>query len=301
LKTRPWPRSGYLLFLGALLAGLGLLISPRVLGSQGVADLAVPLSLTIGAAGGLLILVAMVGLALAPGQPASVARRNYGSHVTVVGLTLMAGAGTLAALLPAVFTAPGARTPAMLAVMLLISTAVLDLLLVGITYFRVVRPGIISWADMGLTRLAVPLSWQVGPMAFLGLLVLTVAIELPLKALGIQQTQLESLDWVRAVPPAVYALVAFAAAVMAPIAEEIYFRGYVFRAYLEQKGPLQAYVFSSLLFALVHLNLQAVLPIFIMGLFLAYLYRRTGSIIPGMVAHAMNNAVAFSALYFFGS
>ena len=60
MRTRPWPRSGYLLLLGALLAGLGLLISPRVLGSHGVADLAVPLSLTIGAAGGLLILVAMV-------------------------------------------------------------------------------------------------------------------------------------------------------------------------------------------------------------------------------------------------
>jgi len=298
VRTRPWPRSGYLLLLGALLAALGLLISPRVLGSRGVADLAVPLSLTIGGAGGLLILVAMVGLALAPGQSVAVARRSYGSHLTVIGLTLMAGVGTLAVLLPAVLTAPGARGPAMLGLLLLLSTAVLDLLLVGITYFRVVRPGIITWADMGLSRRALSLAWRTGPPAALVLLLLAAAVELPLKALGVQQTQLDGLEWVRAVPFWLYLLVAFAAAVLAPIAEEIYFRGYVFRAYLDQKGPLQAYVFSSLLFALVHLNLPAVLPIFVMGLFLAFLYRRSGSILPGMVAHAVNNAVAFAILYF---
>ena len=89
-----------------------------------------------------------------------------------------------------------------------------------------------------------------------------------------------------------------AAAVLAPIAEEIYFRGYVFRAYVAQKGPLQAYLFSSVLFAVVHLNWQAFVPIFVVGLFLGFLYQRTGSVLPGIIAHAFNNAVAFTVLYF---
>ena len=50
--------------------------------------------------------------------------------------------------------------------------------------------------------------------------------------------------------------------------------------------------------AIFGLNPLSFLPIFAVGLFLAYLYRHTGSILPGMLAHAFNNAVAFSFLYF---
>jgi membrane protease YdiL (CAAX protease family) len=296
VKSRFWPRSGPLLLLGGLLAILGLLLSPRVLGSRGVPEIAVPLSLTMGVAGGVLMLVAVAGLALAPGQPESMARRNYGSHLTVIGLTLLAGAGSVAVVLPALLPAPGSRTPSVLG--FLLSAVVLDILLVAIVYFRVVRPRIITWADMGLTRVALPLSWRSGLTATPVLFLLAAALELALKVLGIRQTQLDSLEWLRTVPFWQYALVAFAAAVLAPIAEEIYFRGYVFRAYLDQKGPVQAYVFSSLLFALVHLNLPALLPIFVVGLFLAFLYHRTGSVIPGIMAHAFNNAIAFIVLYF---
>jgi membrane protease YdiL (CAAX protease family) len=48
----------------------------------------------------------------------------------------------------------------------------------------------------------------------------------------------------------------------------------------------------------VHLNLPALLPIFVVGLFLAFLYHRTGSVFPGIVAHAFNNTIAFIVLYF---
>jgi membrane protease YdiL (CAAX protease family) len=162
----------------------------------------------------------------------------------------------------------------------------------------VVRPRIITWRDMGLRRSALKPSWQAGLLAAPALFLLAAAIELALQALGVRQTQLDGLGWIRSIPLWQYLLISFAAAVLAPIAEEIYFRGYVFRAYLDQKGPVQAYVFSSLLFALVHLNLPALLPIFVVGLFLAFLYHRTGSVFPGIVAHAFNNAVAFVVLYF---
>ncbi len=71
---------------------------------------------------------------------------------------------------------------------------------------------------------------------------------------------------------------------------------------------------SALLFAIVHLNLPSVgargsletagsalalfLPIFLTGLALAALYHRTGSLAPGIIAHAVNNATAFGALFF---
>jgi membrane protease YdiL (CAAX protease family) len=181
---------------------------------------------------------------------------------------------------------------------LVASAIVLDAILISIVYFRVVRPGIISWRDMGLTRAAIPrgwLPWVVGPPAMIAIV---VAIRLALQQFGVQQTQLDGVQWVRSVPGWQFALIVFATAVLTPIAEELYFRGYVFRAYYAQKGPLQAYLFSSALFALVHFNLPAFLPIFAVGLFLAFLYQRTGSVLPGIVAHAFNNGMAFTALYF---
>ena len=52
-----------------------------------------------------------------------------------------------------------------------------------------------------------------------------------------------------------------AGGILAPIAEELYFRGYVFRSYLQTRSPWVAYGATSLLFATLHLNLPALLPI----------------------------------------
>ena len=294
MKRYDWPLPVLLLVAGGLLAGLGLLISPRLLGSGALEALA-PLSLAVLAVAGALVLVGGAGVVVAQGRHAST-RQHYGSHATVVGLTLLAAIGSLAVVLPILLPASGARHTSVLG--FVVSAIVLDAVLVAIVYLRVVEPRIITWRDMGLSRARLVGTWSVALTAAPALFSLIVAVELVLRALGVRQTQLESLEWLRGVPLWQYLLVAFAAAVLAPIAEEVYFRGYVFRAYLAQKGPAQAYLFSSLLFALVHLNLPAFVPIFVVGLFLAYLYQRTGSILPGMIAHAFNNALAFTVLYF---
>jgi len=47
-----------------------------------------------------------------------------------------------------------------------------------------------------------------------------------------------------------------------------------------------------------HLTLESLLPLFLMGLVLAYIYERTKSIIPCTVAHILNNFLSFAILYF---
>jgi membrane protease YdiL (CAAX protease family) len=289
-----WPLASGLLVGGGLLAGLGLLLSPRLLG-RGMLETLAPLSLGILAVGGVLVLAGAATIVVAQGRPEA-ARTSYGSHGTVLGLTLLAVLGSLVLVLPFLLPALGSRQPPVAG--FLAAAVVQDIALVSVVYFRVVRPGIISWRKMGLGPGGPPGAWWLGLMAAPGLFLLIALVEVGLRSLGVRQTQLESLEWLRSVPLWQFALVAFCTAVLAPIAEEIYFRGYVFRAYLEQKGPLQAYVLSSLLFAVAHLNLPALLPIFAVGLFLALLYHRTGSVVPGIIAHACNNAVAFTVLYF---
>jgi membrane protease YdiL (CAAX protease family) len=89
-----------------------------------------------------------------------------------------------------------------------------------------------------------------------------------------------------------------AGGVLAPISEELYFRGYVFRTYLLTRSRPVAYIATSLIFAALHLNLPALMPKLVLCLMFCWAYERTGSIVPSVVGHALNNSVAFGILYF---
>ena len=65
-------------------------------------------------------------------------------------------------------------------------------------------------------------------------------------------------------------LVVVAVVILAPIAEEIFFRGVVFNAWLREGGRRWAFLGSSALFALIHLSVVALVPIFLLGLALAW-------------------------------
>lgn len=78
--------------------------------------------------------------------------------------------------------------------------------------------------------------------------------------------------------------------------EETMFRGYILRAY-ERLGAGRALIASAFLFALMHLNLQNLLANLFLGLLLGYLVYFSGSLLPGMVAHATNNALALTVSY----
>ena len=83
---------------------------------------------------------------------------------------------------------------------------------------------------------------------------------------------------------------------MAPIAEEVVFRGAVLRTLLDIFGSRThwaAIVFSALVFGAIHLNLAQGTHAFLVGLLLGWMYYRTGSILPGVLFHWVNNTVAY--------
>jgi len=86
---------------------------------------------------------------------------------------------------------------------------------------------------------------------------------------------------------------------LAPLAEEIVFRGAALRSLLASRlSPLAAIVISALLFAVAHLNPTQMPHAFLVGLLLGWMYWRTGSILPGMAYHWANNSAAY-VLYAF--
>lgn len=79
-----------------------------------------------------------------------------------------------------------------------------------------------------------------------------------------------------------------------PFAEEAFFRGFLLAALLRTLGPLRAAAISAAVFAAAHLTLSSMVPIFVTGLLLAWLYIRTRSIWPPITAHAAQNLIAVS-------
>lgn len=82
--------------------------------------------------------------------------------------------------------------------------------------------------------------------------------------------------------------------IFAPIAEEVFFRGVVFNAWLREGGRAYAYIGSAALFAVIHLSLVSILPIFLLGLALAWVYERTGSLLAPMAMHATVNGISIA-------
>lgn len=89
-----------------------------------------------------------------------------------------------------------------------------------------------------------------------------------------------------------FILTLVAAAVIAPIAEETFFRGFLYGGLRGRIGVPLAMIVSTLFFTALHFSIDLFIPIFILGLFLAWLYEKTGSLYPGILLHASNNAIS---------
>jgi CAAX protease family protein len=101
--------------------------------------------------------------------------------------------------------------------------------------------------------------------------------------LGVAETVIERGD------PTVI-LLAFL--LVAPVAEETFFRGVVFNAWEREHGAWVAVVGSAALFAVIHTSLFALVPIFALGIALALVYRSSRSLVATMAMHAGFNAIS---------
>lgn len=91
----------------------------------------------------------------------------------------------------------------------------------------------------------------------------------------------------------------FALVICAPILEEVLYRGYILRAWMESKlDPTVAVVLLSVLWAATHLqyDLYDMFWVFVLGLFLAYARLRSGSLYPAIAIHSAWNLAAFLAM-----
>ena len=140
----------------------------------------------------------------------------------------------------------------------------------------------------------------------------SIALSLLFQQFGIEQNQAEQFKKQFSLTPGdTFGQLLFlvGGGLLAPIGEETLFRGYVFNAFRltfmsKRWGIPLAYLASALLFAGIHVfgvtqgAVALVVPIFFIALVLAWGMHRTGSLLPGIVAHALFNTVQLVALIY---
>jgi len=81
--------------------------------------------------------------------------------------------------------------------------------------------------------------------------------------------------------------------IVAPIIEEVLVRGIILRGFLMKYSVKKSIIISALLFAIMHMNPWQSIGAFFIGIILGWLYVKTRSIVPCILAHAFNNSLDF--------
>ena len=87
-----------------------------------------------------------------------------------------------------------------------------------------------------------------------------------------------------------------AVGILAPLTEEVVFRGAILRTLLgmmSKRNHWVAIMISAAIFGAVHCNQAQFINALLMGLFLGWMYYRTGSLVPGILLHWVNNTMAY--------
>jgi len=140
-----------------------------------------------------------------------------------------------------------------------------------------------------------------GLAAFAAVHVTGIVLILVYAALGHELPTQEVVETVRGAAGAELVLAAVAAIVIAPFAEEVFFRGILLPAFGRFVPVRQAVLLQALIFGLFHFpgdldRLPLALPLALVGLFAGWLYVRTRSILAVTLLHATFNGVQFALL-----
>ncbi|MGA9920595.1 MAG: type II CAAX endopeptidase family protein [Candidatus Dormiibacterota bacterium] len=177
--------------------------------------------------------------------------------------------------------------------------------LLGIVLLFASRHGGGAWARLGLRRFALWVAVLMPPLAFLLQIVTGIISEILSPLLGNMKNP-QGCDISQAFGADPY-LAVISIAVIAPIVEEIVFRGFIYGGLRPRWGVWASVLVSSAGFALAHSfsvggSILLLGPsLFIAGVALALVYERSRSLIPGIVLHASFNLIAVIAIFLVGT
>lgn len=136
-------------------------------------------------------------------------------------------------------------------------------------------------------------AWGLSMVATTIVVFVLVALNVP----GLQLDQKQEIGFENLSSIGEYVAAFFVLVVLAPLFEEIIFRGYLQKRLRETRGVVFSIVFSSLIFAVLHFQLNVIISVFVLSLFIGYLREKFDSIWPGVMVHALRNGLAYMLLF----
>lgn len=181
-------------------------------------------------------------------------------------------------------------------VVLLVATLALQGVMLLTVWHFAIRPAGGRWALLGFR--------QVKPISTTLIVIAGITV---CQALVVGYVQL--VDWLDIdtlvpgdpfeswdIDPVSFAIIAFSAVVIAPLFEEIFFRGFMYQAFRRTMPLWPAAILTSLVFGVAHIDPAIIIPIALVGMILLGIYRWTGNLWSSIITHAGYNAIAVIAL-----
>lgn len=155
-----------------------------------------------------------------------------------------------------------------------------------------------EWRDLGLRRASLGDFGRYGILGGILLIIMVLLMGYVLKYFqpDLQPQSIEEMLRSAGQLPDFIAIM-FAGVVLAPIAEEIFYRGMIYPLFRKYLGTSWGAVGAGLLFGLAHWDLWRALPLAVGGAALCYIYEKSGSILVSMVAHGVWNGVMCILIY----
>lgn len=141
-----------------------------------------------------------------------------------------------------------------------------------------------------------PAGWRPVVFGMIG----TIALSVGVSQLGIEPKAMKEVtDMMHETGMLAPGLIALA--FLAPVVEELVFRGLLYGWIAGRWGTVAAWIVSSVTFALAHYEPAHILLVLPLGILFGYLRRRTDSLLPSLAAHIFNNGFAVLAAAYLGS
>ncbi|MGE7770071.1 CPBP family intramembrane glutamic endopeptidase [Viridibacillus arvi] len=164
------------------------------------------------------------------------------------------------------------------------------ILILGV-YFIALRPKKLSWSEVGIKRITMK-DWKIIVILSVILMVGAVIIIVLTSFIG-NSWENSKTEAIQQNVTFITVLIAFiSAAVISPIYEEIFYRGFIYRWLRTRIGFIGAILLSSIIFTIVHIPTYNVMPVnFFSGIIFALAYERTNSIWPSVIIHGLTNGI----------
>ena len=176
--------------------------------------------------------------------------------------------------------------------------ATIALILLAGVYFLALRPHNKTWLAVGVRSFRKK-DWGIIILCVLFLLVAGAAVMAAVSFFGVSYENSKTDTLTGEISPSAILLALVSAAVISPVYEEIFYRGFLYRWLRTRLGAVAGILLSSLIFTAAHYPVTNAMPVnFLDGIVFAWAYEKTHSIWPGVIIHGVVNAVSILLVVF---